>query len=188
MSKHLFAGIATLILLQGCAAVVVGAGAGVASVAHDRRTLGTQVDDKTLAGKLSAALDANTALKDQANINLHVFNGVALLVGQAPSENLRQQAQAIAEGIQHIRRVHNQIRVAQPIPASTAAHDVWLASKVRANLLADDRVDGLHISVTVEDSEVFLMGLVNASEAAIAVDVSRNISGVARVYKVFETL
>ena len=54
--------------------------------------------------------------------------------------------------------------------------------------MTDERIDGLHIEVEVEDSEVFLMGLVNDSEASIAVDIARNVNGVARVVKAFESL
>ncbi|MEI8650769.1 hypothetical protein P4S73_27490 [Paraglaciecola sp. Hal342] len=46
-SKLLIGALLTLTLLQGCAALVVGAGVGAASAAHDRRSLGTQLDDKT---------------------------------------------------------------------------------------------------------------------------------------------
>ncbi|MCC2618294.1 BON domain-containing protein [Aestuariibacter halophilus] len=192
MLKGSRAGIALLLvsalLLQGCAALVVGAGVGAASVVHDRRTLGTQVDDKTTAGRIVAAINEDEALSKQANINVHVFNGVALLTGQTPSEAMRQSAEQRAATVPNVRKLHNQIRVAQPIGAGTVTNDVWLSSKVRANLLSDKRIDGLHISVTVEDSEVFLMGLVKANEADVAVEVARNVNGVARVVKAFDYL
>ena len=89
--------------LQGCAALVVGAGVGAASAAHDRRSLGAQVDDKTSYGRLSSALGKNTAIKEQTNINVHVFNGTALLVGQAPTEELLRQVQQVAESVKNIK-------------------------------------------------------------------------------------
>lgn len=177
-----------LSVLQGCAVAVIGAGAGVAKIANDRRTLGTQLDDNTLAGRVNGTLRDDETLKNQANINVHVFNGVLLLTGQAPSEPMKEQAYRLASGIANIKRIHNQVRVATPVAASTSTHDVWLASKIRASLLTDERIDGLQISVTVEDSEVFLMGLVRRDEADVAVEVARNISGVSRVVKAFEYL
>lgn len=174
------------VLLQGCAAVVVGAGVGAASAAHDRRTLGTQVDDKTVAARVITQLAQNKAVDDYANVNVHIFNGVALLVGQAPNDDLKRQAHQAAEQVKNIKKLHNQIRIGSPIPASTSANDVWLASKVKASLIADKRINGLHINVAVEDSEVFLMGLVSQTEADTAVDIARNVNGVARVVKAFE--
>ena len=187
-SNKLIAILLLLGLLQGCAAVVVGAGVGAASVAHDRRTLGTQVDDKTTAGRVISNLKEDEELDKTANINVHVYNGVLLLYGQAPNEALKNRAHQAAAQVKNIKKIHNLIRIGEPIATTTAANDLWLASKVRAQLLADERIDGLHISVTVEDSEVFLMGLVNNQEAQTAVDITRNINGVARVVKAFEYL
>ncbi|WP_231730957.1 division/outer membrane stress-associated lipid-binding lipoprotein [Lacimicrobium alkaliphilum] len=178
----------SVMLLQGCAAVVVGAGVGAAAVAHDRRTVGTQLDDKTLASRISSALSENASIKQHANINAHVFNGTTLLVGQAPNDDLKRQAQRITEAQPHVSKLHNQIRIGSPTATSTRSHDIWLATKVRSKLLTDKSVDGLHIKVIVEDSEVFLMGLVTRQESNMAVEVTRNIEGVARVVKAFEYL
>ena len=174
--------------LQGCAALVVGAGVGAATVAHDRRTVGTQLDDTTLESRVAGALSANDDIKQRAHINVHVYNGVALLVGQAPGENIKREAQRLAEAVPNVTRLHNQIRIGNPTQPSTRANDVWLATKVKTKLVTDKRVDGLHIEVIVEDSEVFLMGLVTEQEANTAVDIVRNLNGVARVVKAFEIL
>ena len=175
------------VLLQGCAAVVVGAGVSAASAAHDRRTLGTQLDDKTAKARLSSAFGNNPAL-NAANIDISVYNGVVLLAGQAPSEAIRLEISKTAQGVKNLKRIHNQLRIANPIAASVAANDLWIESKVKSALVTDGRIDGLHIEVEVEDSEVFLMGLVNDSEASLAVDIARNVNGVARVVKAFESL
>jgi osmotically-inducible protein OsmY len=177
-----------LFALQGCAALVVGAGVGVASAAHDRRTLGTQVDDKTAYSRLTTALAKSTAVKELTNINVHVYNGTALLVGQAPSDDLLRQVQELAESVKNIKKLHNQVRIGSPIAASSSTNDLWLESKIKTKLLADKRIDGLHIDVAVEDSEVFLMGIVSQSEADISVDIARNVSGVTQVIKAFEYL
>tara|TARA_R110002153_G_scaffold17413_3_gene60722 strand:+ start:17876 stop:18454 length:579 start_codon:yes stop_codon:yes gene_type:complete len=174
------------LLLQSCAGLIIGAGVGAASVAHDRRTIGTQVDDTTTAGRISNALSKDLAIHEQTSISVQVFNGTALLVGQAPTQALIQQAQNLASAVKNIRKLHNQIRLGSPIPASVVANDAWLASKVKTKLLADKRIDGLHIEIEVENGEVFLMGLVSERESNIAVDITRNINGVKQVIKAFE--
>ena len=178
--------LSTTLLMQGCAGLIIGAGVGAVSVAHDRRTVGTQVDDKTTAGRLFSAISNDAALKEQTSISIQVFNGTALLVGQSPTRELIQQAEKLASTVKNIKKLHNQIRLGSPIPASTVAHDVWLASKVKTILIADKRIDGLHINIEVENSEVFLMGLVSEQESNIAVDITRNIQGVKQVIKAFE--
>ena len=174
--------------IQGCAVLVIGAGVGAASAAHDRRTLGAQVDDKTAASKISVALSEVEELKNRTSITVQVFNGTALLVGQAPTNELIQLAQQTAAKVKNIKKLHNQIRLGSPISTSVAANDVWLASKVKTQLLADKRVDGLNVEIEVENGEVFLMGLVTQQEANIAVDITRNIAGVKQVVKAFEYL
>ncbi len=174
------------LLLQSCAGLIIGAGMGAVSIAHDRRTIGTQVDDTTSASRISIALSSVTAIKEQTNISVQVFNGTALLVGQAPTQALLQQAEKLASSVKNIKKLHNQIRLGSPIPASIVAHDVWLASKIKAKLLADKRIDGLHIEIEVENGEVFLMGLVSEKESIIAIDITRNIKGVKQVIKAFE--
>ena len=92
------------VFMQGCAAVVVGAGVGAASAAHDRRTLGTQLDDKTAKARLSSAFGNNPALKD-ANIDISVYNGVVLLAGQASSEAIRAEISKTAQGVQNLKTI-----------------------------------------------------------------------------------
>ena len=174
------------LLLQGCAGLIIGAGMGAASIAHDRRTLGTQVDDTTIASRISIAISNDTAIKEQTSISIQVFNGTALLVGQSPTQELIQQAEKLASTVKNIKKLHNQIRLGSPIPANIVANDVWLASKVKTILIADKRIDGLHIEIEVENGEVFLMGLVSEQESNIAVDITRNIKGVRQVIKAFE--
>ena len=174
------------LLLQGCAGLIIGAGMGAASIAHDRRTLGTQVDDTTIASRIAIAISNDTTVKEQTSISIQVFNGTVLLVGQSPTQELIQQAEKLTSSVKNIKKLHNQIRLGSPISASTVAHDVWLASKVKTNLIADKRIDGLHIEIEVENGEVFLMGLVSEKESIIAVDITRNIKGVKQVIKAFE--
>ena len=174
------------LLLQGCAGLIIGAGMGAVSVAHDRRTIGTQVDDTTTARRIAFAMSNDTAIKEQTNISIQVFNRTALLVGQAPTQVLIQQAEKLVSSVKNIKKLHNQIRLGSPISASKVANDVWLASKVKTKLIADKRIDGLHIEIEVENAEVFLMGLVSEKESIIAVDIIRNIKGVKQVIKAFE--
>jgi osmotically-inducible protein OsmY len=175
-----------LLLLQSCAGLLIGAGMGVVSVAHDRRTIGTQVDDTTTASRISFAMLNDAAIKEQTNISIQVFNGTALLVGQAPTQELMQHAGKLASSVKNIKKLHNQIRLGSPIPANIVANDVWLASKIKTKLIADKRIDGLHIEIEVENGEVFLMGLVSEKESIIAVDITRNVKGVKQVIKAFE--
>ena len=174
------------LLLQSCAGLIIGAGVGAVSVAHDRRTIGTQVDDTTTASRISTAISNDVAINEQTSISVQVFNGTVLLVGQASTQALIQQAEKLASSVKNIKKLHNQVRLGLPIPPSIVAKDAWIASKVKTRLIADKRIDGLHIQIEVENGEVFLMGLVSEQESNIAVEITRNIDGVKQVIKAFE--
>ena len=173
--------------LSGCAAIVIGAvGASAVTVSEDSRTVGTQIDDTTLGTRFSGALSKDKVLSNQTNINVYVFNGSVLLVGQAPNAALAQKAENLIMNVASVRKVFNQIRIGNPTAATTKAYDVWLASKVRANLLTEKEIDFLKMNVAVEDSEVFLMGIVTSAEADRAIDIVRNLDGVVKVVNVFD--
>ncbi|NDV90264.1 BON domain-containing protein [Alteromonas sp. 345S023] len=174
--------------LQGCVAAFGAAGAMAAKVANDRRTVGTQLDDQNAGRAVAYQWAKSDALKAQTNLQADVYNRVLLLTGQAPSQALIDEAVERAQSVSYIKKIHNQIRIAEPIGAGTQANDIWLASKVRAKIIADERVPALQIKVIVQDSEVFLMGQLTNLEATTAVDIARNITGVARVVRAFEII
>ena len=185
--KKLIIALIAVSFLSGCVAVVAGSAVvGAVSVNEDPRSLGMQIDDRSRASKISSALADVPAIDQNANIDVHVFNGIALLHGQAPNANIKEQAKRIAQSATDVTLVHNQIRVAKLTASTTRAHDLWLSSKVVSTLLTNENVNSLKIDVVVEDSEVFLMGIVTSEQAAKAIEVARNISGVARVFNIFE--
>ena len=173
--------------LNGCAVVAVGAVSATAvSVSNDRRTAGTQLDDFNAQNTASRLLGKQESLSETANIEVTVYNKVALLTGQAPSQADIKLAEEQVRSISYVTKIHNQIRIGQPIATSSELYDRWLATKIRTKILASDNVPTSQISIIVEDSEVFLMGLVTNQEATAAVDIARHVDGVARVIRAFE--
>jgi osmotically-inducible protein OsmY len=178
--------LASLVLLQGCAGVMLtGAGTGVNS-ATDRRTLGTQLSDQTIDMRALHRLGETKPLWDDSRLAVITTNGKTLLIGQTPTEAYRQQAENIVKGVPGVAEVFNEIRLGQPVDLAGRSQDTWLTSKVKSSLLAEKNIDGTKIKVVTENEEVFLIGLVTRKEADISVQLTRNISGVKRVITVFE--
>ncbi len=180
--------ISLTLLLQACAAAVVAGGASAVTSASDRRTLGSQIDDSGIVVKAERALEANKTLDEQAHINVNSYNGILLLTGQAPNQDLVDTASQLVQGIQGIKEVQNQIRVGNPISFTTRSRDSWITTRVKSLLVADKEISALNIKVITESGEVFLMGLVSSSEADKAVEIARHVNGVSRVIKAFQTL
>jgi len=178
----------TLITLQGCAVATVVAITAGASMATDRRSIGNQIDDQSIELEAYNEITKNKSLSDNTNLQIISVNGSVLIVGQAPQTYLKDQAIKIINNINGVVRVHNQIRLSNITSVTTKTNDVWLTSKVKTALFSNDAVNGRNIKVITENGEVFLMGIVSQKEADVAVNITRNISGVNRVFKAFEYL
>ena len=177
---------AMLIVLQGCVTAAVVTVGTALSAATDRRTLGNQIDDKTIELNAYSKLSEQKPLKDKTNIQLASLNGILLVVGQAPTEPMRADVIKLLNKIKGVKKLFNQIRIGNTTSILTKSNDTWLTSKVKLALLTDKHIDGSNIKVITENGEVFLMGLVNQTEADIAVNIARNVGGVNRVLKAFE--
>lgn len=175
-------------VLQGCTAVAVVAVSTGASMATDRRSFGNQIDDQSIELKAYNEITKNKSLNENTNLHIISLNGSVLIIGQAPNTYLRDQAIKIINDLDGVVRIHNQIRIGNLISVTTKTNDVWLTSKVKSALFASDEVNGKAIKVITENAEVFLMGLVTKKEADAAINITRNISGVNRVFKAFEYL
>ncbi|TKB50965.1 division/outer membrane stress-associated lipid-binding lipoprotein [Ferrimonas aestuarii] len=175
-----------VLVLNGCAGAVLVGTVGGAVAINDRRSFGSQIDDQTLEVQANRALNSDEGVNNQTHITAVSLNQVILLVGQAPNEMLRTRAVGLVRDLNGARAIQNQIRIGNPIGFSTISNDSWITTKVKSRMLAEENFDSTRIKVVTENSEVFLMGLVTSAEAAQAVDIARNTSGVRKVIKVFE--
>ncbi len=172
--------------LQGCTIAAVVAVVSGASVVSDNRTLGKQIDDQRIEVFAHNELTKIEEISDNTNLQVVSVNGSVLVVGQALNTRLRDLSIKTVSNINGVLKVHNQIRIGNLVSTTTKSNDLWLTSKVKAALLANKDVESTDVKVVTENGEVFLMGLLAENQASIIVNVTRNISGVNRVYKMFE--
>lgn len=87
--KHrlLLIAVASLGLLQGCAGVFIAGAATTASVANDRRTVGSVLDDQNIELKAANAIASRKDMDKASRISATSVNGKVLLVGQTPTAN-----------------------------------------------------------------------------------------------------
>lgn len=187
-SVKLTALLLALATLQGCAAVTVVAVTAGASMVTDRRSIGNQIDDQSIEVEAYNEITKNKSLNENTNLHVTSVNGSVLIIGQVPNTYLKDQAIKIINKISGVVRIHDQIRIGNKTSVTTQTNDVWITSKVKTALFSSDEVNGKNIKVITENAEVFLMGIVSKTEADAAVNITRNISGVNRVFKAFEYL
>jgi len=177
----------SLPLLQGCIAAAAGGGATGASIAADRRTTGTIVDDQTIELKATYALTQHKDLWKASHINVICYNNVLLLVGQTPLEAYKQEAEEAVSEIPKIRQVHNELRIAEPASLGTRSQDSWITTQIKTKLIGNKDINAGRIKVITEEGVVYLMGITTPEEEMIATNIARETSGVERVVQIFES-
>ena len=172
--------------LWGCAPLVIGAvAAGTAIVATDRRSTGTQLDDKTIqvrvANELKDALRGN-----DIHINVNSFERRVLLTGEVNNEAIKAQAGDIAARSKEVRMVNNELIVAAPSTFSERTEDNTLGARVRGAFVNTKEIAFNSIDIVTERRTIYLMGAVTQKEADVAAHVASRVPGVKQVVKLFD--
>ena len=135
------------------------------------------------AGKAIAESDPRF---ESAHVVVVSHSGIVLLVGEVESEDLKTKAAEVAQGIENVRSVHNELTIGGPISLVSRSNDSWLTTKVKTKLIAHGAIDSTRIDVTTENGVVYLMGTVPQDQARYAVEVTQTVYGVEKIVKVFE--
>ncbi len=183
--------LAMLPFLHGCLLFVAGGAAVGAGVIHDRRDAATIIGDRRIAFDASDAINRDSDFLANDNyVKPIVYDGVLLLCGQVRSEDLKQRAQTRVAGLEGVKRVVNEIEIAdEPQGFWRRREDNAMTARVKTALLDITSLPGfdpLRVNVTAVHGTAFLMGLVSHQEADAVVEVARNVNGIDKVVKVFE--
>ena len=135
--------------LSACAPLIVGgAAATTAVVVTDRRTSGVQLEDQNMAFK--AQNQISQKLGETARVNAMAYGGHLLLTGDVPTEEAKNQATAIAQSVENVKQVINQLYVGPIASFGVRSNDTWLTSKVKTALLNTKYVPSGTIAVTTD--------------------------------------
>ncbi len=173
--------------LQACAPLVVGGAAvGGALMATDRRTSGTQVEDASI--EVKGGNRVKEVLGDRGHVNVNSYNRMVLLTGEVPNEADRTAVEQAVARVENVKSVVNELAVGFSSSLSSRSNDVLIQSKVKATFLDAKDLMSNAFDVVVERGNVYLMGRVTEREANRATDLTRSISGVVKVVRVFEVI
>ena len=170
--------------ISGCASLIGQTANQPITSSPGLRTAGTLIEDELIENKILVT-QGSLEIKN-SHINVVSFNENVLLIGQVPTQDVKNEAQRIAESTRKVKSVHNELQVAGPTSLLIRSNDTYLTSRAKVNLLASQNANGIRVKVISENGTVFLMGLVTRNEGQAAVNEIVNISGVRRIVKVFE--
>jgi osmotically-inducible protein OsmY len=181
----LLATLAAATTLSACAPLLLGGAImGSSMVVTDRRTSGAQVDDQAI--ELKATKRINDLLGDRGNVSTTSYNRVVLLTGTVLAEPDKAAVERSVAGIENVKSVVNEVAVGTAASFGNRSNDTLLTSKVKASMVDAKDVQANAYKVVTERGIVYLMGRVTEREANRAADISRGVSGVQKVVKVFE--
>ncbi len=175
--------------LAGCVVAAVGGAAVAGSAVHDRRSIGTVINDENIEISVTNALYSKPEIKRSDRIKVVSVNGIVLLAGEVDSEEKKQFAGEVAGRVEDVREVANELMVTDTIAGvGTRSSDSWLTTRVKSALLGVD-IDGFdptRVNVTTASGRVYLQGMVTAAEGEAAAQKASTVGGVKQVVKVFE--
>ncbi len=176
----------TLMLLGGCTTIVEAVNEDPVSIDTKKRTWGSWIDDQTIETVAKVNINKASPELKTARVKVISFNGILLLIGQVPSQALKDLAGSTANDIQQVRKVYNELEIGKPLDLVIQSNDTWLTTKIKAAMVADKIIVADRIKINTERGAVYLMGLVTPETAQAAVAIARDTYGVQKVVKVFE--
>ncbi|WP_278956540.1 BON domain-containing protein [Aquipseudomonas alcaligenes] len=152
------------------------------------RSIGNKIDDQFLEPNVANAISRShpDLTGPTSHIVVTAYNGVILLAGQTPRADLKEKAAQVANGVQGVKKLHNELQVLQPTSALARSNDVLITSKIKTLMLADSKVPSAKVKVVTENGIVYLMGLVTRAEGAAATNVASGASGVQKIVTLYQ--
>ena len=179
--------LAAMLMLPGCAVVVVGGAVGAGTlVAMDRRSASVVQSDQDIEQKVGKAVNDRWPPGSGAHVNVTSYGGKVLLTGEVPTAAIRDEIQKIAASTQYVKGVNNELLVGPETLIAARTRDTYITSKVKARLIESQQLDAKNVVVVTERGVVYLLGLVSPAEGDAAAEVAASTSDVVRVVKLFE--
>lgn len=159
----------------------------------EERSFGEVVDDASITATVKSKLlwGKNT---DGMEMDVDTRMGTVTLNGSADNGASRELAGRMAENTRGVVSVDNQLVVDKAQPASNdkvepaegdtseAIADTWITTKVKSTFMYSSNVENDDISVSTEDGNVTLTGMVGSgAERELATELAMNVRGVKSV-------
>ncbi len=181
------AAIAGSTLLSGCAPLLVGGAVlGGTLMATDRRTSGAQIDDQAI--ELKSMNRIREVIGDRGHVSTTSYNRTVLITGEVLSEPDKAAVEQAVQRVQNVKGIINELGVMAPTSLTSRSNDAILTSKVKATFIDAKDLYANAVKVTAERGTVYLLGRVTEREADRATELTRTVSGVQKVVRLFELI
>jgi osmotically-inducible protein OsmY len=184
--RHTLLALLAAVTVSGCGIVVATTAVVIAvDVARDRRGVSVYWDDNKIEFDIRGSISDQKEIQNE-NVSVTVFNGIVLLTGEVPDQRDIDKILDLAKAHKGSQQVINRLELAGKTNLTSRANDGWITTRVKTAMATSGALDPTRVKVVTERANVYLMGLVTPAEAEAAAQVTRSVSGVVRVIKVFE--
>lgn len=170
--------------LQGCVEMMVGGVVVGALAATDRRTLGTQTEDRGI--ELKGEARVSKLVGEDGHVSVASFNRKVLLTGEVKDEQMKAAVEREVGMIEGVQSIVNDIEVTMLSSLASRSNDALITGKVKASFVDAKDLFANSFKVVTERGVVYLMGRVTEREGKRAGEIASGISGVRKVVKVFD--
>jgi osmotically-inducible protein OsmY len=157
----------------------------VSSVVYDHRTISEMHADNQITNRFLKRVEKTPILTHGIHLNAVTMDRHLLVFGQVHDAQQKKAADKIARSIPGVTRIYNRIVIGLPTSSIVRTHDAWLTTKVRAALLAKHGLRFAQVTITTDDGVVYLLGVVDAKQAASITDIASQVDGVNKVVSLF---
>lgn len=179
--------VALATVLSACAPLVAGTAVGATVlVVTDRRTSGAQLEDQGI--EMRAANRLREHFGERARVVVTSYNRRVLLTGEVPSEADRAVVNRIVAGVENVRDIVDELGVMSSPSLTARSADGLISTRVRAALIEAPDLHANAFRIVTTRGTTYLLGRVTQREADRASDITRRISGVQRVVRLFEII
>lgn len=170
--------------LQGCVEMVVGTAVMGTLAATDRRTFGSQTEDKAIV--IKGETRVSRLIGDAGHVNVNSFNRKVLLTGEVKDEAAKAAVEREVGAIEGVVSIVNDLEIGMLSSISARSNDSLITGKVKASFVDNKDLYANSIKVVTEAGVVYLMGRVTQREGKLAGQIASGVGGVRKVMRIFE--
>src|SRR5690606_21625948 len=136
-----------LAIIGACALTVAGCSSIVGATTDKpiesdptSRTFGSIIDDSLIETTATVNIRKSHAQLENAHVVTVSYNGILLLIGQVPNQDVRRIAAETAARVKNVRRVHNHLSVGPNTELLIRSSDSLITSKIKGKFVSHAEV------------------------------------------------
>ena len=176
----------SVLSLSGCFPLAAGGALMTGIVASDRRSSGTQLEDKNI--EIKAAFQIRQNIGERAHISVNSYNRQVLISGEVPSAQDKALAEKLIKEVDGVSTVLNELAVMGNTSFSERSSDLVTNGRVTASIFDAKDLTTNAFKIVTERGVVYVMGRVTAREAKRVTEVVTAVSGVKKMVRVLEII